>query len=101
MDYMTSRLLGNQFKNLDKAIARGDKIAIMMARQSIDELLRKTDIGSPEPSLPGCLPGWLKQVVRDQGLKIPALAEAVGAHKVVIQPTFGGNRFGIEIKGKF
>ena len=101
MDYVTSRQLANQLKNLDAAVARGDRIGIMIASQSIDNLLRSSDVGSPEPSLPRILPKWIQEVIRDQGIKIPALAAAVGAQKVVFKPTFGGSRFGIELKGRF
>jgi hypothetical protein len=101
MDYVKSRQLGNQLKNLDAALARGDRIGIMIAVQSIDNLLRSSDIGSPEPGLPGIIPKWIQQVIRDQGVKLPALEKAVGARTIVIKPTFGGSRFGIELKGTF
>ena len=101
MDYYLSQRLAQQLKNLDAAVARKDQIGIMIAAEAIDNLLRASPVGGQEPALPGCLPRWMQQVIRDQGLSIPALASAVSANKIVIRPTFGGSNFGLELVVRF
>ena len=101
MDYLTSQRIAMQLKNLDAAVARNDRIAVMMAATAIENLLRSSPAGNEELPLPGFLPHWIQQLIRDQGLSIPALAEAVRAQKVVFRPTFSGSNLGLEISGKF
>jgi hypothetical protein len=101
MDSYTSRCLSFQLVALDAAVARKDPKGINGVASNIDAMLRNCSIGSAEPSLAGTLPRWIQDVIRDQGISVPALAQAVGGNKLVFLPTFGGDHFGIELRLSF
>ena len=100
MDYVTQRRLGNAFSNLDRALQRNDRIAADLARMEIDRLLEEHSPKEEGPALPNGTPVWVRDLIANQGLRMPALERALDVRKVVLAPTFskGGGGLRLEIK---
>ena len=114
MDYVAQVRLGQLLQALDAAVERNDRIAAMLLTDQINQILlsNKPTLAdsSSMPSLPG-LPVWVRTLIRDRGLRVPALEKALGASKVVIGPMMGGDsklavspterRYGLQITINF
>lgn len=101
MDYVTQRRLGNAFANLDRALQRNDRIAADLARMDIDRLLEEGAPKEEGPSLPNGTPVWIRDLIANQGLRMPALERALDVRKVVLSPTFGKGGGGLKLEIKF
>jgi hypothetical protein len=104
VDYLLQRRLGNQFQNLDRALARGDRLAADFARIEINRLLAEAKPPAnttTEDSIANRLPAWMRDIVNDQGLRVPAIERAFSVNRAVVSPTFGKAGYGLQIELKF
>lgn len=103
MDDLTQRRLGDACQRLDRALSRGARVSADLARTDINRILAeampsKQDEG---PRLPGGTPAWLRNVIRDRGVRLHALERALDADKVVLTPTFEKGGAGLRLEIKF
>lgn len=104
MDYIIERRLQDAFTRLDRALARNDRIAADLARMDINRLLGEA---TPHPQhekelpLPNGTPVWMRDLIKNRGLRLPALERALDVQKVVVSPSFGKQGYGIQIEIKF
>lgn len=100
MDYVSEVRLQNEFRNLDAAIKRNDRIAAMLHRDAINNILR-TVPPRQDNNLTAGLPNWLRSIIQDRGVRLTAVEEALSANRVVLSPTFGKSGYGLKLEIKF
>jgi hypothetical protein len=104
VDYIIERRLTDAFARLDRALARNDRVAADLARMDINHLLGEA---SPHPQhekelpLPGGTPEWMRDLIRNRGLRLPSLERALDVKKVVLSPTAGKDGYGLRLEIKF
>ncbi len=101
-DYITEVRLSQQLANLDAALERRDRLAAYFATSEINRLAASLK-PRPKPSesrLVRNLPKWMRSIVRNRGVRVPALEEAFGASKVVITGRVGAQNM-LELKIDF
>ncbi len=104
MDYIIERRLQDAFVRLDRALARNDRVAADLARMDIDRLLEEA---RPHPQhekelpLPDGTPAWMRDLIKNRGLRLPALERALDVQKVTISPTGGKQGYGLKLEIKF
>lgn len=101
-DYVTEMQVRNQIANLEAALARDDRIAASLATDEINRLTARFSPGltSESNKLIGNLPMWIREIVKDKGVRVEALERAFGASKVVISGRVGSSNM-IELKVNF
>ncbi len=68
----------------------------------MNELLAQTQAPTTsKPQIPTALPSWMRQIVEDRGVRVPALERALGVQRAVISPTFGKQGVGVQIQFRF
>ena len=101
-DYLTEVRLRQQIANLDAALARDDRIAASFATDQINQLTASMNPRprSDENALVGNLPRWIREIVKNKGVRVEALERAMGASKVVVSGSLGSRNM-IELKINF
>lgn len=105
MDPATKHRLSNYFRSLDRALASGNRLQARIISGEINRILESTQMEEQpgeEIPIPGAVPGWAKEIIRDRGLRLKSLERALNAHRITIVPTTQGViPNGFEIKGTF
>ena len=100
-DHIKSFHLRQQFLNLDSALARDDRLAASLATERINALTLSL---RPQPAKSNQfvqnLPRWMRSIVKNKGVRVPALERAFGANKVVITGRVGSRNM-LELKINF
>jgi hypothetical protein len=100
MDYVSEVRLQNEFRNLDAALKRNDRIAAMMHTDQINSILGNTP-RSTDTSLTAGLPNWVQRLIQDRGVRLTGVENALKANKVVLSPTFGKSGYGVKLEISF
>lgn len=101
MDYVTQMQLRNQFKNLERALNRKDKIAARFALDEINRLKSKAPLEPDGNKLIEGLPRWVKRLIEDKGVRLTEVEKALHAKKIVVAPTFGKSGTGAKLEIRF
>lgn len=100
-DYLTEVRIGRELEALDTAMARRDRIAANYHLSEVNRLRTSLKPGPAAPSIVDRLPvpAWTRQVIRNRGLRLPALESALGVDSVVLTGSFGSkNELRLEFK---
>jgi hypothetical protein len=103
MDDITRRRLSDACARLDRALARNDRVSADLARMDVNRILAEAAPSKQDegPSLPSGTPGWLRDVIRDRGIRLPALERALDVNKVVVSPSYEKGAVGVRLEIKF
>ncbi len=102
MDFDTQRRLGDACQKLDRALARRDRVAADLAGMEVNRILGEARLEkSDAPDLPSGTPGWLRDVIRERGVRLPALERALDVNKVVLTPSYEKGAVGLRLEIKF
>lgn len=102
MDYVVEMQLRNQFKNLDGALQRNDRLGASLAMDEINRLIATQRPKPGERTLTAGLPNWVQQMIADQGLRLRALENALNVQRVVVKPMFGKESgYGVKLEFRF
>ncbi len=87
-DYILERQLNNALKNLDDAIARGDRLGATLANDQVNRIRARmrTPVREPNP-LVSRLPRFVQSAIENRGIRLPALERALKTDKVVVTGT--------------